>query len=65
MGFKLAEAMQRICGFNFLNIRTWALAHVLTVSSRILQHMISYIFIPKGHQDEVSFFLGYSWLIAY
>ena len=29
---------------------------MLTMLSRILQHMISYIFIPKSrHQDDVSF----------
>ncbi|KAJ9689096.1 hypothetical protein PVL29_014642 [Vitis rotundifolia] len=31
-------------------------SHSLTVLSRILQHMISYIFIPQGgHRDDVSF----------
>ena len=52
-GFKAAEAMQRLCGYPKSGRPT---SHSLTVLSCILQHMISYIFIPKGgHQDNVSF----------
>ena len=46
-GFKPAEAIQRLCR---------PTSHLLTVLSRILHHMISYIFIPKGgHRDDISF----------
>ena len=52
-GFKPAEALQRLCGYPRANRPT---SHLLTVLSRILHHMISYIFIPKGgHRDDVSF----------
>ena len=44
-GFKAAEAMQRLCGYPKSGRPT---SHSLTVLSRILQHMISYNFIPKG-----------------
>ncbi|WJZ84204.1 hypothetical protein VitviT2T_003819 [Vitis vinifera] len=52
-GFKPAEALQRLCGYPRSDRPT---SHLLTVLSRILHHMISYIFIPKGgHRDDVSF----------
>ncbi|KAJ9672799.1 hypothetical protein PVL29_026148 [Vitis rotundifolia] len=52
-GFKPAEAIHRLCGYPRTSRPT---SHLLTVLSRILQHMISYIFIPKGgHRDDVSF----------
>ncbi|KAJ9693409.1 hypothetical protein PVL29_012259 [Vitis rotundifolia] len=44
-GFKPAEAIQRLCGYLRSSRPT---SHSLTVLSHILQHMISYIFIPKG-----------------
>ncbi|KAJ9702884.1 hypothetical protein PVL29_004568 [Vitis rotundifolia] len=52
-GFKPAEAIQRLCGYPKSGRPT---SHLLIMLSRILQHMISYIFIPKGgHRDDVSF----------
>ena len=52
-GFKVAEAIQRLCGYPKSGRPT---SHSLTMLSRVLQHMISYIFIPKGgHRDDVSF----------
>ncbi|KAJ9685258.1 hypothetical protein PVL29_017332 [Vitis rotundifolia] len=52
-GFKPAEAVHRLCGYQKSSRPT---SHSLTVLSCILQHMISYIFIPKGgHRDDVSF----------
>ncbi|WKA05351.1 hypothetical protein VitviT2T_023324 [Vitis vinifera] len=52
-GFKPAEAIQRLCGYPRSSRPT---SHLLTVLSRILHHMISYIFIPKGgHRDDISF----------
>ena len=52
-GFKPTEAVQRLCGYQKAGRPT---SHSLTMLSRILQHMISYIFIPKkGHRDDVSF----------
>ena len=52
-GFKPAEAIQRLCGYPR---SSRPISHLLTVLSRILHHMISYIFIPKGgHRDDVSF----------
>ena len=52
-GFKPAEAIQRLYGYPRSSRPT---SHLLTVLSRILHHMISYIFIPKGgHRDDVSF----------
>ena len=43
-GFKVAEAMQRLCGYPKFGRPT---SHSFTVLSRILQHMISYISSPK------------------
>ncbi|KAJ9691570.1 hypothetical protein PVL29_013682 [Vitis rotundifolia] len=44
---------RRLCGYKKFGRPT---SHSLTVLSRILQYMISYIFIPKrGHRDDVSF----------
>ena len=43
-GFKLVEAIQRLCGYQKSGI---PISHSLTLLSCILQHMISYIFIPK------------------
>ena len=52
-GFKDVEAIQRLCGYPKSSRPT---SHSLTVLSRTLQHMILYIFIPKGgHRDNVSF----------
>ncbi|KAJ9673095.1 hypothetical protein PVL29_026395 [Vitis rotundifolia] len=52
-GFKPAEAIQRLCGYQKSGRPT---SHSLTMLSCILQHMISYIFILKGgHRDDVSF----------
>ena len=54
-GFKPAEAIQRLCSYPRSSRPT---SHLLTVSSRILHHMISYIFIPKGgHRDLVDQYL--------
>lgn len=55
--FKLGEAVQGMCGLESSNVTTRPPCHSLTVLSRILQHMISYIFLHKGgHRDEVSYF---------
>ena len=52
-GFKPAEALQRLCGYQKSSRPP---SHSLIVLSCVLQHMISYIFIPKeGHWDDVSF----------
>ena len=52
-GFKPPEAIQRLCDYQKSDRPT---SHLLIVSSRVLQHMISYIFILKGgHWDDVSF----------
>ena len=59
-GFSRVEAMQGMCKFPFSNVTTRPQAHSLIVLSKILQHMISYIFIPKGgHRDDVSYFEGF------
>ncbi|RVX16827.1 Lysine histidine transporter 2 [Vitis vinifera] len=61
-GFKPAEALQRLCGYPRADRPT---SHLLTVLSRILHHMISYIFIPKGgHRDDVSFLEAF-WLTTF
>ena len=52
-GFKLIEVVHRLCGYEKASKLT---SHSLIVLSRVLRHMISYIFIPNGgHQDDVSF----------
>ena len=52
-GLKPTKAIQRLYGYQKSGRPT---SHSLTVLSRILQHMILYIFIPKrGHRDNVSF----------
>ncbi|KAJ9691724.1 hypothetical protein PVL29_013801 [Vitis rotundifolia] len=48
------KVVQRLCDYQKAGRPT---SHTLTMLSHILQHMISYIFIPKrGHRDDVSFF---------
>ena len=50
-GFKLIEVVHRLCGYEKASKPT---SHSLIVLSRVLRHMISYIFILNGGHD-VSF----------
>lgn len=60
-GFILREVIQRLCGFPFDTIITCPLANSLTILSRLLYHMVTYILIPKGSQrDYCPFFQGNS-----
>nr|CAN68671.1 hypothetical protein VITISV_032167 [Vitis vinifera] len=55
-GFKPREAIQRLCGLADGQGMGKPSAHSLTVSSRVLHHMIYSILLPRGrHRDEVSY----------
>ena len=56
-GFEPRKAIQRICGLPDAHEIGKPLAHSLTVISRVLHHMLCFIFLPQGgHQDEVSYY---------
>ncbi|RVW66804.1 hypothetical protein CK203_064846 [Vitis vinifera] len=55
-GFDPREAIQRICGLADAPGLGKPSAHSLTVTCRVLHHMIAYILLPRGgHRDEVSY----------
>ncbi|RVW63064.1 hypothetical protein CK203_063240 [Vitis vinifera] len=55
-GFKPREAIQRLCGLANAQGIGKPLAHSLTMTSRVLHHMICSILLPRGgHRDEVSY----------
>ncbi|RVW88788.1 hypothetical protein CK203_034727 [Vitis vinifera] len=55
-GFDPREAIQRICGLADAPGLGKPSAHSLTVTCRVLHHMITYILLPRGgHRDEVSY----------
>lgn len=59
-GFNPIEVDQRLCVYSKAIMKHRLLAHNLSVLCRILQHMISCIFIRKGgHRDDVSYFKGF------
>ena len=54
-GFEAREAVQRLCGLADPQGMGKPSAHSLTVTSRVLHHMICSILLPRGgHRDEVS-----------
>ena len=56
-GFEPREAIQRLCGLTDAQGMGKPSTHSLTVSSRVLHHMICSILLPRGgHRDEVSYF---------
>ena len=56
-GFEPREAIQRICGLPDAHRMGKPSAHSLTVISRVLHHMLCFIFLPRGgHRDEVSYY---------
>ena len=56
LGFEPREAIQRLCGLADAQGMGKASAHNLTVSSRVLHHIICSILLPRGrHRDEVSY----------
>lgn len=60
-GFILREVFQRLCGFPFDTITICPPTNSLTILSRLLYHMVTYILIPKGSQkDDCQFFQGIS-----
>ncbi|RVW22362.1 hypothetical protein CK203_096192 [Vitis vinifera] len=55
-GFDPREAIQRMCGLADAPGLGKPSAHSLTVTCRVLHHMIAYILLPHGgHRDEVSY----------
>ena len=55
-GFEPREAIQRLCGLIDAQRMGKPLAHSLTVTNRVLHHMIYSILLPRGgHRDEVSY----------
>ena len=55
-GFEPREAVQRLCGLADPQGMGKPSAHSLTVTSRVLHHMIYSILLPRGgHRDEVSY----------
>ncbi|RVW95254.1 hypothetical protein CK203_034189 [Vitis vinifera] len=55
-GFDLRKAIQRMCGLANAPGLGKPSAHSLTVTCRVLHHMIAYILLPHGgHRDEVSY----------
>ena len=57
LGFELREAIQRIFGLLDAHEMCKPLTHSLTAISRMLHHMLCFIFLPwGGHQDEVSYY---------
>ncbi|RVW21028.1 hypothetical protein CK203_112805 [Vitis vinifera] len=55
-GFEPREAVQRLCGLADPQGMGKPSAHSLTVTSRVLHHMICSILLPRGgHRDEVSY----------
>ena len=55
-GFELREAIQRLCGLTDAQGMGKPSAHSLTVTSRVLHHMICSILLPRGgHRDKVSY----------
>ncbi|RVW58688.1 hypothetical protein CK203_113182 [Vitis vinifera] len=55
-GFKPKEVIQRMCGLADAQRMGKPLSHNLTVSSKVLHHMICSILLPRGeHLDEVSY----------
>ncbi|RVW61873.1 hypothetical protein CK203_065939 [Vitis vinifera] len=55
-GFDPREAIQRMCGLADAPGLGKPSAHSLTVTCRVLHHMIAYILLPRGgHRDEVSY----------
>ena len=55
-GFKPREVVQRLCGLVDPQGMGKPSAHNLTVTSRVLHHMICSILLPHGgHRDEVSY----------
>ena len=56
-GFEPREAIERLCGLVDAQGMGKPSAHSLTVTSRVLHHMIYSILLPRGgHRDEVSYF---------
>ena len=55
-GFEPREVVQRLCGLTDPQGMGKPSAHSLTVTSRVLHHMICSILLPRGgHRDEVSY----------
>ncbi|KAL6339867.1 hypothetical protein AAG906_034955 [Vitis piasezkii] len=55
-GFDPRDAIQRMCGLANAPGLGKPSAHSLTVTCRVLHHMIAYILLPRGgHRDEVSY----------
>ena len=55
-GFEPRDAMWRMCDFTDAEGMGKPLTHSLTMSSRVLYHMICSILLPRGgHRDEVSY----------
>ncbi|KAL6313411.1 hypothetical protein AAG906_001125 [Vitis piasezkii] len=55
-GFEPREAIQRLCSLADAQGMGKPSAHSLTVTSRVLHHMICSILMPRGgHRDEVSY----------
>ena len=55
-GFEPREVIKRMCGLADAQGMGKPSAHSLTVSSRVLHHMICSIILPRGgHRDKVSY----------
>ena len=61
-GFEPREAIQRLCRLVDDQRMGKPSAHSLTVSNRVLHHMICSILLPQGgHRDEVSYLEASLW----
>ena len=59
-GFEPREAIQGICGLPNAHGMGKPSTHNLTVSSRLLHHMLHFIFLPwGGHRDKVSYYKAF------
>ena len=55
-GFEPREAIMRLCGLVDAQEMGKPSVHSLTVSNRVIHHMICSILLPRGgHRDEVSY----------
>ena len=60
LGFEPRETIQSICGLLDAYEMGKPLAHSLTVISKVLHHILCFIFLPQGrHQDEVSYYKAF------
>ena len=58
--FELREVIQRIFGLADAIEMGKPSTHSLTVISRVLHHMLCFIFLPRGgHRDEVSYYKAF------